>query len=262
MDDWAPCWFVELEMFKKTGTRSEAISKSSVLRGHSFFSDLDPAALDQLCRYANSRKFRRGATVFTKGDPGDRLFAVASGSVKMSISSMEGRSAILNIIGTGEIFGEIALLDGLPRTTDATAHTNCELVVIDRRDFLPFIRTQPLLAMKFIELLCTRLRWTSDQIEHLILQDLSGRLASALLGLADRRNPSPAGRSIAITQRELGEMVGMTRESINKQLREWTTRKWVRLEHGEILILNPKALGAVAQTDHASTTAWNALPGV
>lgn len=248
-------------MFKKTGTRPETNSKSSVLREHPFFSDLEPAALDQLCRYATSRKFRRGATVFTKGDPGDRLFAVAAGSVKMSISSMEGRSAILNLIGKGEIFGEIALLDGMPRTTDATAHTNCELVVIDRRDFLPFLRSQPLLAMKFIELLCTRLRWTSEQIEHVILQDLSGRLASVLLGLAGRRRPGPDGRAIAITQRELGEMVGMTRESINKQLREWTTRRWVRLEHGGIVILDTKALADAAQTDPASSSAWNAHPG-
>lgn len=249
-------------MLKKTGGRPAAISNLSVLHGHPFFSELDPAALNQLCRYASLRKFKRGATVFAKGDPGDRLFAVASGSVKMSISSMEGRGAILNIIGKGEIFGEIALLDGQSRTTDAIAQTNCELVVIGRRDFLPFVQTQPRLAMKFIALLCTRLRWTSDQIEHIILQDLPGRLASALLNLADSQASGLAGRAIVVTQRELGEMVGMTRESINKQLREWTTRRWVRLEHGKILLLDPKALAALAQSDHASTTARKALAGV
>jgi CRP-like cAMP-binding protein len=223
-----------------------------VLREHPFFRELDAAALDQLCRYASSRKFKRGATVFAKGDAGNSLFAVASGSVKMSISSVEGRNAILNIVGKGEIFGEIALLDGGPRTTDATAHSNCELVVLDRRDFMPFLRQQPSLAMKFIELLCTRLRWSSEQIEHVILQDLPGRLASVLIGLADRRPPTPAGRPIAITQQEIGEMVGMSRESINKQLRAWAASDWVRLEHGSILILDTAALAAVAESGHSA----------
>ena len=239
-------------MLERNGGHPSSSPKFSVLRDHPFFRELDAAALDQLCRYASSRKFKRGATVFAKGDAGNSLFAVASGSVKMSISSVEGRNAILNIVGKGEIFGEIALLDGGPRTTDATAHSNCELVVLDRRDFMPFLRQQPSLAMKFIELLCTRLRWSSEQIEHVILQDLPGRLASVLIGLADRRPPTPAGRPIAITQQEIGEMVGMSRESINKQLRAWAASDWVRLEHGSILILDTAALAAVAESGHSA----------
>jgi CRP/FNR family cyclic AMP-dependent transcriptional regulator len=249
-------------MPEQSGARPQSSPRLSVLRDHPLFRELDSAALDQLCRYASSRKFTRGATIFAKGDPGNSLFAVASGSVKMSISSVEGRSAILNLIGKGEIFGEIALLDGLPRTTDATAHTNCDLIVIDRRDFLPFIRKQPPLAMKFIELLCARLRWTSEQIEHVMLQDLPGRLASVLIGLADRRQPTSAGGPIAITQQEIGEMVGMSRESINKQLRAWATSKWVRLEHGAILIMDRAALAAVAGNGHATAGARDAVPRV
>jgi CRP/FNR family cyclic AMP-dependent transcriptional regulator len=236
----------------KNGESSPANPRFSVLREHHFFRELEPAALDQLCRYASTRNFKRGATVFAKGDAGNCLFAVASGSVKMSISSVEGRSAILNIIGKGEIFGEIALLDGGPRTTDATAHSNCELVVLDRRDFLPFLRQQPSLSMKFINLLCARLRWSSEQIEHVILQDLPGRLAGVLIGLAARRPPTPAGRPIAITQQEIGEMVGMSRESINKQLRAWAASEWVRLEHGSVLILDAAALAAVAESGHSA----------
>src|ERR1700737_2785467 len=166
---------------EKPGAHPSSNVKLSVLREHPFFCELEPAAQEQLCRYAKSRKLRRGATIFTKGDPGDSLFAVASGIVKISTSSVEGRNAILNLIGAGEIFGEIALLDGLSRTTDATPTTDWELFVIDRRDFLPFIRSQPALAMKFIELLCARLRWTSDQVEEVILQNLPGRLPGALL---------------------------------------------------------------------------------
>ena len=172
---------------------------------------------------------------------------VTPSTVKISISSPDGRSAILNLIGPGEIFGEVAVLDGLARTADATANTNCEIYVIDRRDFLPFVRSQPALAMKFIELLCTRLRWTSDQVEEVILQDLPGRLASALLRLTEKHKLEQGGRTIAITQQEISEMVGMTRESINKQLRAWATRNLVRLEHGAIVVLNAGMLRALAE---------------
>src|SRR4029077_14733516 len=123
-----------------------------------------------------------------------------------------------------------------------TANTNCEIFVIDRREFKPFVLNQPALAMKFIELLCARLRWTSDQVEEVILQNLPGRLASALLRLTEKHKLAPAGRTIAVTQQEISEMVGMTRESINKQLRAWADRKWVRLEHGAIVVLDAGSL--------------------
>jgi CRP/FNR family transcriptional regulator, cyclic AMP receptor protein len=232
---------------KTSEARGFSSSKLAVLRKHPIFCDLDPEALDQLCRYAKHSSLKRGATIVSKGDPGNSLIAVISGTVKISISSPDGRSAILNLIGPGETFGEVAVLDGLARTADATANTNCEIYVIDRRDFLPFVRSQPALAMKFIELLCTRLRWTSDQVEEVILQDLPGRLASTLLRLTEKHKLAQGGRSIAITQQEISEMVGMTRESINKQLRAWATRNWVRLEHGAIAVLNPEMLRELAE---------------
>jgi len=227
---------------KTSEARGSSSSKLAVLRKHPIFCDLDPEALDQLCRYAKHSSLKRGATIVSKGDPGNSLIAVISGTVKISVSSPDGRSAILNLIGPGETFGEVAVLDGLARTADATANTNCEIYVIDRRDFLPFVRSQPALAMKFIELLCTRLRWTSDQVEEVILQNLPGRLASALLRLTEKHKLAQGGRTIAITQQEISEMVGMTRESINKQLRAWATRDWVRLEHGAIVVLNAEML--------------------
>ena len=227
---------------KTGGPRAPASSKLSVLRKHPIFSDLAPDALDQLCRYAQPTSLKRGATLFAKGDPGHSLYAVISGTVKISVSSPDGRNAILNLIGAGEVFGEMSVLDGRERSADATANTNCEILIIDRRDFLPFVHSQPALAMKFLELLCERLRWTSDQVEQIILQDLPGRLASALLGLTEKRKLESANRTIAITQQEISEMVGMTRESINKQLRAWAARDWLRLEHGAIVVLNADPL--------------------
>src|SRR5664279_6187429 len=232
---------------KKAISGPGASGTLSVLRNHPIFSDLDPEAFDQLCRYAKHTTLKRGTTIVSKGDPGNSLIAVISGTVKISVSSVDGRSAILNLIGPGEIFGEMSVLDGQPRSADAVANTNCEIFTIDRREFLPFVRSQPALAMKFIELLCARLRWTSDQVEEVILQDLPGRLASALIRLTEKHKQEPQGRTIAVTQQEISEMVGMTRESINKQLRAWAARDWVRLEHGAIVVLNVEMLRELAE---------------
>jgi CRP/FNR family cyclic AMP-dependent transcriptional regulator len=232
---------------KTADARGSSSGKLAVLRKHPYFSDLEPEAFDQLCRYAKHTTLKRGVAICSKGDPGTSLYAVISGTVKISTSSADGRSAILNLIGPGEIFGEVALLDGLARTADATANTNCEVFVIDRREFIPFVKSQPALAMKFIELLCMRLRWTSDQVEQVILQNLPGRLASALIRLTEKHKLAPGGRTITVTQQEISEMVGMTRESINKQLRVWAARKWVRLEHGAIVVLDAESLQELAE---------------
>src|ERR1700761_550968 len=237
---------------KNAAPRSVARSTLTILRKQPIFCDLEPEALDQLCRYAKHSTLKRGAPIFSKGDPGTSLFAVISGTVKISISSVDGRNAILNLIGAGEIFGEMSILDGQPRSADATANAGCEIFAIDRREFLPFMRNQPELAMKFIELLCARLRSTSDQVEQVILQNLPGRLAGALIRLSEKEKVSPAGRAIAITQQEISEMVGMTRESINKQLRIWAARAWVRLEHGAIVVLDTAPLQALAEAGSES----------
>ena len=236
----------------KTVEARHPSNKLAVLRKHPIFCDLDSEAFDQLCRYTKHATLKRGSSIFSKGDPGNSLVAVISGTIKISVSSPDGRSAILNLIGPGEIFGEVAVLDGQARTADATANTNCEIFVIDRREFLPFVRSQPALAMKFIELLCARLRWTSDQVEQVILQDLPGRLASALIRLTEKHKPAQGGSTIAVTQQEISEMVGMTRESINKQLRAWAARNWVRLEHGAIVVLDVESLQMLAGTGEAA----------
>src|ERR1700727_1909107 len=122
--------------------RLRARSTLAVLRGHPIFCDLTREALEQLCRYAKHFTLKRGATIFSKGDPGNSLFAVIAGTVKISISSADGRSEILNLISAGGIFGEMSVLDGQARSADATANTNCEIFAIDRREFLPFLRRQ------------------------------------------------------------------------------------------------------------------------
>src|SRR5712672_3024816 len=127
------------------GTRD----RLSLLRNHPLFCDLPPTVIEHLGSYMKTRRVARGATIFAKGDPGSGLMGVLSGMVKVSVASAEGKDIVLNIFHEGEIFGEIALLDGRPRTADATAMSDCELVVIERRDFVPFLSSHPDVTIKF-----------------------------------------------------------------------------------------------------------------
>lgn len=223
--------------------------KVAFLSAHPIFREIDREALAQLCQYAKTRKFRKGAVVFSKGDPGDRLLAVMSGTVKIGVSAASGRSTIFNLVGAGALVGEIAFLDGSPRTADAVANTACEILTFDKRDFLPFMQSQPILLMKFIELLCQRLRWVSAHVEQLGLPDLQTRLAKTLIRLGERDPAMATTGRVAVTQQELSEMIGMSRESINRQLRTWVAQGWVKLGHGAIVVLKMPPLKAIAAED-------------
>jgi len=171
---------------------------------------------------------------------------VLAGSVKVSVASAEGKDIVLNIFREGEVFGEIALLDGRPRTADATAMSDCELIVIERRDFVPFLSNHPDVTIKFIEILCSRLRRTSEQVQDVTFLNLPTRLAKALLQLTSSDQGGVPGRKVAITQREISQMIGRSRESTNKQLRAWVKRGWVRLERGGVSVVAPDKLAAIA----------------
>jgi CRP-like cAMP-binding protein len=212
--------------------------RREIFAQHPFFAGLSPAELESIVRFARAERRERGERIFAKGDPGQGLLAVVSGSVKVSVPSSEGREVVLNIVRDGDIFGEIALLDGRPRTADAVAWTDCELLALDRRDFLPVLREAPELALKLMEVLCERLRQTTEQVEDLMFLDLPGRLAKVLLRLA----PPQEGEPVRITQRELGEIVGISRERINKQLRAWQSQRLVDLETGGVIIRDAAAL--------------------
>ncbi|WP_315830902.1 Crp/Fnr family transcriptional regulator [Bradyrhizobium prioriisuperbiae] len=227
--------------------------KVAFLSAHPIFRDIDREALAHLCQYAKTRKFRKGAMVLAKGDPGDRLLAVMSGTVKIGTSAASGRSTIFNLVSAGELFGEIAFLDGSPRTADAVANTACEILSFDKRDFLPFMQSQPLLLMKFIELLCQRLRWVSEHVEQIGLPDLQTRLAKTLIRLGERDPATAKSDKVAVTQQELSEMIGMSRESINRQLRAWVARGWVKLGHGAIVVLDMTPLRVIAAEDEPET---------
>jgi CRP/FNR family transcriptional regulator, cyclic AMP receptor protein len=227
----------------------------ALLRGHPIFGALDPAQIARLFSYARTRRVAANTTLFVKGDPGTALFAIGAGTVKIAVPSIDGREAMFNLLHTGEIFGEIALLDGRPRTADAIATTDCELIVIERRDFLTFMQSEPAVALKLIELLCDRLRVAAQHLEEVVFLHLPARLARMLLRLVDENAASPDKRKLRITQREISQMLGTTRESVNKQLRTWAKRKWIALQRGGILVLAAAPLADIAARSGAAAEA-------
>jgi CRP/FNR family transcriptional regulator, cyclic AMP receptor protein len=221
--------------------------KLSLLRNHLLFRDLPAPIIERIGSYMKVRKIPRGTAIFAKGDPGTGLIGVLGGNVKISVASADGRDIVLNIIQEGEIFGEIALLDGQPRTADATAMGDCELMVIERRDFIQFLRSQPDLTLKFIEILCARLRRTSEQVQDVTFLNLPTRLAKALLRLTTQVETSTPRRKVAITQREISQIIGRSRESTNKQLRAWAKRGWIKLDRGGVTVLAADQLVEIAE---------------
>jgi CRP-like cAMP-binding protein len=177
-----------------------------------------------------------------KGAPGTCLFAVCRGVVLVTSTSSDGKSLFLNEIKEGEIFGEIALLDGQPRTADAAAFTDCSLIVIERRDFLPLLRSNPDVMLKLVEILCARLRRTTEQVEDLMFMDLRSRLAKTLLRLSEGAGND---RVLEISQGELSQIVGLSREMINRQLQVWVRDGYLKLERRRLIILRPDALADI-----------------
>ena len=220
-----------------------AIDKAALLSKHPLFQELGRDVHERIAAYATTRHVARGATIFMKGDAGASLFAVCSGTVEVLVPSAEGKNAVMNLIHEGEIFGEIALLDGRPRTADALALTDCTLMVLERRDFLPLLRERPETAVKLLEILCARIRRTTEQVEELMFLNLERRVAKALLRL-EKSSQTPY--RISITQRALSEIVGVSREETNKQLQLWSKDNIVRLERGGIVVLRAAELTQIA----------------
>jgi CRP/FNR family transcriptional regulator, cyclic AMP receptor protein len=234
---------------KDPPSSSRDAAKRTLLKNTDLFSKLSARHIERLATCVVSKSVPRATSIVAKGDPGSSLFVICRGTVKISSPSVDGHDALFNLIGKGDIFGEIALLDGLTRTADAVAITDCELFVIERRDFLPLMREEPDISQRMIEILCSRLRQTTEQAENLMFLSLPGRLAKALLRLSDSGDGRTCERKAVVTQKDLGNLIGMSRESTNRQLRIWEEQEWVRLERGGIVILSPKALERIAESD-------------
>lgn len=223
-------------------------ARRAALLSSPLFQAMRPEELDEIAKLATERRHARGATIFQKGDEGSSMMAVLAGRVRVSSISTEGREITLNVINPGEIFGEIALLDGKPRSADATALEAARLLVVERRVFLPFLRQNDDLYLRLLAVICDRLRRTSLALEELALFDLPSRLARLLLKLADDYGRPTNGAlrlDIKLSQRDLSTLVASSRESVNKQLRLWREDGVLELDGGYILLHRPAELRAL-----------------
>jgi CRP/FNR family cyclic AMP-dependent transcriptional regulator len=198
------------------------------------------------------RAYSAGEIIFRKGSAGDTMMVLLTGSVRISMPSAEGKEVVLVLLQPGEIFGEIAVLDGKERTADAKAVTPCHLAVLEQRDVLAILDRYPQIWPKVVEMLCDRLRNTDQHIADLALLKLPTRLAKVLLRIAGSdRGTAGGGRQthVRLFQHELGQICGASRESVNKCLSVWQRRGIVNIDEGVVVVANRTALQEVAELD-------------
>jgi len=225
-----------------------------VLRRNELLGQLAPDEMDELLDLARTQKFTANQTIFQKQDPGDSLYAIVHGRVGITTESPGGKAIFLNMLKTGEVFGEIALLDGKERTANAVALEDSELIRIDRSAFMPFLERHPALAIRLMAVLCGRIRWTSGIIEDTIFLDIPHRLAKRLVTLASqygKRAGDTTRIDVRLSQESLGQMLGATRESINKGLKSLEHKGLIATRSGFISVLDMPALEAFAERQDA-----------
>lgn len=231
------------------GLAPRRVERRRLLANVSLFSQLDDAQLDQLLQRTSTRHLDKGGILFRKGEEGRHLFGVVEGRLKISSSGADGKDMVFGLSDPGDVIGEIALLDKEPRSATVEALQPTELLTLDRRDFLEFLERHPRVAIRLAEILAERLRRLSETTEDSVLLGLPARLAKKLVALA--RNYGETGGQgtrigVKLPQQVLGEMVGTSRESINKQLRAWTQQGLITTERGYITVRDIDELEALA----------------
>jgi CRP-like cAMP-binding protein len=190
-----------------------------------------------------------GRMIFQKGDPGDCLMIVVSGRIRIGTVGLDGREVMLNLVETGEVFGEIGVLDGKHRSADAAALSDCELFVLDRARVMEFLEGHPHTAIRLIGILCERLRHSTELIEDTMLLGMEQRVAKTLLRIGRRYGIEKHGIvriENGLSQRDLGSFAGLARENVNRQMRSFKERGLIEVDHGVIILKNVKALQAIA----------------
>ena len=209
------------------------------------FAALDDDARVALREAMGEVNLRRGETLFHEGEPGDRLYLVIEGKVKLGHRSSDGRENLLAILGPGELLGELTLFDPGTRTATATAVASTRLLELQHDPFMHLVDTRPELAKHMLRALAQRLRRTNEALADLVFSDVPGRVAKALLDLSERfGEQTPDGLRVAhdLTQEELAQLVGASRETVNKSLADFISRGWIRLEGRAVQILDLERL--------------------
>ena len=229
----------------------EARPPTAALSAMPLFRGLDDDALESIARGLRTRRFRRGEVIFHLGDPGDALFIVSSGAVKITLPSETGDEAILATLRPGDFFGELALLDGAPRSATAAALEPTETLVLPRQRFRELIATEPVIRDALLASLARELRRLTLHVEELHFLDIAGRLAARLVRLADEHGKSLPDGSVRLdaplTQSDLAAMVGCTRQSVNKMLGMFVDDGLIRRDREAIVVVDLPRLSAAAR---------------
>ena len=219
-----------------------------MLQRSPLFRGLSPEALERIAGLAVQRTFRSGEVVFSQGDPGDALYAVVAGTIRISSGAADGREISLNIMEPGDTFGEIALLDGGTRTASATATAPTELVSIRREHFVGLLEREPRVALELLRLCGERLRWTSGLVEDAALLNATARLAKRLLSLGGLHGQrTGAGVTLRISQEDLATFLGVSRQIVNQHLQSWKAKGWVALGRGVVTVRDEAAIRKLSQ---------------
>lgn len=203
-----------------------------------------------MAQFAKVQDAKPRKVIFHKGDPGTQMFLIISGRVKTTTLSEDGKEVVFNIMDAGEVFGEISLLDGKERTATITTMESCRFLVLERRDFIPFLEQHPKVAIHLLTVISSRLRSADEMLEDTLFRNLPARLAKKLLSLAEsygREDDNGNTRiELKLSQQELGQLVGTSRESVNKQLRYWERTGMLTVEQRHITLLEEGELEHIA----------------
>lgn len=222
----------------------------SFLSEHLLLGQLDARELDSLMPFVIVERFRANEVVFRKGDPGQSLRIIMSGRVKVSSSLPDGREVVLAVLERGEIIGEMAIIEDKARSADVSALEPTELLALHKRDFIPFLERNPKLCIRLLGILSERLRHTSEIVRDRTLLGLPSRLAKSLLDLArthGRDTDEGIRIDMRLSQKMLGGLLGVSRESVNKQLRTWQSEGLIKLGRGYIILREPLHLTRIVE---------------
>jgi len=218
---------------------------NDVLRQTPLFSGLDDDAANSLRSSLTQIELRRGDILFREGDSGDRLYLVVDGKVKLGRSSPDGRENLLAVLGPGQMFGELSLFDPGPRSATATAVTDVTMGSLGHDELSPWLTGHPDVARGLLHQLAARLRRTNEVVGDLVFSDVPGRVAKALLDLSSRfGRKADDGVHVHhdLTQEELAQLVGASRETVNKALADFANRGWLRLEPRSVVLIDLERL--------------------
>ena len=216
-----------------------------VVKRAPLFTALDDAEAASLRASMDNVKIQKGGVLFHEGDEGEHLYVIVEGKLKLGTSSGDGRENLLSILGPGEMFGELSLFDPGPRTSTATAVTDAKLLSLSHAKVIPWLKDNPEVALHLLERLAQRLRRTNEAVGDLVFSDVPGRVAKALLDLGDRFGKQTAeGLHVHhdLTQEELAQLVGASRETVNKALADFAGRGWLKLDGRSVLITDVERL--------------------